>query len=681
MGNGWLRGRDEVREMGVSMFVNDEGGYTSVATALSLLVSVSLVFTVASVQWTISRAADVQPTADACAMAGQNTVASYYTIAQVLDASILSMGIAGMTMMGAGLVAAAVPGAQGVSAQAISMGTKILHARQRFARSAASGLQKIERILPAIVVANSASCVAANNKEGLAYTGVAIPFPQDSHSRFSVLDAPVDADEVSAQAERLRDATARMEDVKNRVNELRREGWHADCMDDPSCLCSRASSLGGLSDWQNPRAMTPEEWNFGMPILRSREYYAARLMLEAPEAADIESIADSLCRSAFYEYALDEVNGAWYSEDADGRVDMHLPHLARNAQEVRETWLYDDPRWPCTDEDGNLTLHADLSCPAATGVVAGTAGVSAIERGEVRECGVCRMGVGDLGKVAAISTSATSGYEHYWQTLVELAPQYEQAKNELADAEELLRGVAEDGDRSFSNALSQLGTPRPYICPPGAWGCVAIVSRARGTSVPSELTRAFLTQSDLPAGVAVSGAALAPDDATNGNDVLSHFFDSVGGNDVGGSALSGLAGMWGRVLVSYGNKYRGMEGAINDFFGGMNGLFGGTVGSWLKNRVCDALGALGLEPADMRMRKPVLTSTQNVLGKAGIEPSGRIRSLVQSMPDQGTPLQIAHALGYWIWDERTRGEPVVIDMPIPGADTTVPLTIDLGSTS
>ena len=87
---GWKHG-----DLGIGLFIGDEGGYTSVATAVALLVSISLVFTVTSVEWTVSRSADVQPVADACAMAGQNTIAAYYTVAQVLDACVLSMGLTG----------------------------------------------------------------------------------------------------------------------------------------------------------------------------------------------------------------------------------------------------------------------------------------------------------------------------------------------------------------------------------------------------------------------------------------------------------------------------------------------------------------------------------------------------------------------------------------------------------
>ena len=198
-----------------------------------------------------------------------------------------------------------------------------------------------------------------------------------------------------------------------------------------------------------------------MPINRSRLYYARRLATEVPQGADIESVTDSCARRAFYEYALGEVNGSWYRELPDGSVDLRLEHLARNSQEMRGTWLYDDGRWPCTDEPDGVTLHSVSSCPGATGAYLGGGSVAEIDAGAVRRCDACRMDVGDLGAVAAISTSATNGYEHYWQQIVEAASDYQAARNEQAEAERAARDAAGEGKRTFERALEQLRTPRP----------------------------------------------------------------------------------------------------------------------------------------------------------------------------------------------------------------------------
>ena len=678
MGAGCRRGERRRSRWGLALFV-DEDGYTSVAVAVALLVSVSLVFCVATVEWTTSRAADVQAVADAASLSGSNAVAACCTVAQVLDATVLSMGLLGMTMLGAGLVLAAVPGAQAASGEVLDAGRNVLEQRRRFARSAAEGLRRLEQAMPFLVLANSASCVGANAEDGMSYVGAAIPFPLESQSDYAGLDSEVTDDGVSEAAERLQDATRRVEEAKRRADDARRRGWIADCVDSPSCLKSRASSLAGLSGFQNPFASSPEAWNFGMPINRSRAYYARRLAIEAPQAPDIESITDSCARRAFYEYALGEVNGSWYRELPDGSVDLQLEHLARNSQEMRDTWLYDDFRWPCTDEPDGVTLHSVTSCPGALGAFLGGGSVAEIEAGTVRRCDACRMDVGDLGAVAAISTSATNGYEHYWQQIVEAASDYQAARNEQAEAERAMRDVAEEGKQTFERALEQLRTPRPRFCPPGAWGCVGVVGRPGGVSAPSELTRAFLSDTSLPAGMAVSAAALAPDENTDGGGVLGHFFDGVSRR--AGPSVAGLASsvmrVWGGLLVSYGRGFEGVGDAAGGFLDRLDGAFGSSVGAWLKRAVGAAISTLGLQPADMRLKKPVLVHTSDVLGRAGIEPSGKVRQLVQSLPSNGDVSQWARALGIWVWDQRRGTQIDIGDLPVPWSDSSVPLSIDL----
>ena len=96
------------REAGIGFFC-DEQGSTTVASAVAILVSLALVFSLANVQWASSHAADVQVVADAGALAGANVVAAYVTIAQILDALVLSMGLIGLLTMAVGLVLSAIP--------------------------------------------------------------------------------------------------------------------------------------------------------------------------------------------------------------------------------------------------------------------------------------------------------------------------------------------------------------------------------------------------------------------------------------------------------------------------------------------------------------------------------------------------------------------------------------------
>ena len=605
--------------------VREEDGYSSIAMALSLLLALSLVFSSAGASWIASRSADVQEVADACALAGQNSVAAYTTIAQVLDASVLSLGLAGVITAGAGLVLSAVPGASTVAAEVMDEAVSILDARADFARTAGEGLSRLEATLPLISIANSAACVAANSTDDIVYTGIAIPFPQGSRSEFPLAAEEVDSSALEQEAERLQELADRVDELSQEADALCYEGWLADC-GGPTCLRERASTLAGLSGTANPSYPSPEGWNFGVPLQRARAYYARRIAIEAPIGPGIEALTDSCARLAFYEYAREKVRGGSYREHADGSVEIDLPRLPRNASEVRETSLYTDPRWPCSASELGSTLHSTLACPGATGGPAGSASLAALESGAIGHCEVCRMDVGDLGKTPAASTSIDNGFEYWWRKVCDAADAYEQKKNELARYEDELRDASEDAGSSFEDALSALSAARPKICPPGAWGSVAVAVRGGGTLVPTELTAAFLSGASLPAGAAVSAAVLAPDSSVESGNVIAHLLDGLPVQGAFGAGLAqGVCRLWASALSAYGSGYGELSASFSELLGGFDALTGGSAGSWLQERVGSIIERAGLEPADMRPRKPVLVNSQSVLDKAGYSSFGSVR--------------------------------------------------------
>ena len=246
------------RELGIGTFVSDEGGYTSVAVALALLVSLTLVFSSAAAIWAAGRSADVQAVADATALAGSNVVASYTTVATVLDACVLTMGMAGMVTLGAGLVVSAVPGMAAAGAQTVNAATRVLEARQRFATSAARGLTALESTLPLAIAARSAAVARANSSGEADYSGCAIPFPRQSQTDFSGLDAEVGTQGVTEAAERLQEASERARQAKEAAVDAFEEGWLADCGQEPMSMRERAGALAGLQGAQNPDFATSE---------------------------------------------------------------------------------------------------------------------------------------------------------------------------------------------------------------------------------------------------------------------------------------------------------------------------------------------------------------------------------------------------------------------------------------
>ena len=443
----------------LSTFIDDEGGYTTVAMALSLLLSITLVLFAGRVQWSLSRAAEVQEIADASAMAGANVVARYATVAQVCDALVLTMGLAGLVTCGAALILAVIPGAGEAASGMLDLGTSVLDARSSFARSAVEGLRKLEGIVPALVVLDSIAVVEANEAEGLSYAGVAVPVPFEGMSDFSSLDASVDTGDLERKARDMQNTSDRLEEARKRMDDALMRGWMADCGNRPRCMRERAATLAGLAGSQNPDYPSPEVWTFGAALVRARTYYPVRRAVDVPEDGGIEALVDSCARKAFYDYAIEQLSGAYYVEHPDGRVDLLLPEFPHNTAEMRATSIYTEQRWPCTDQ-GARVLHATRACPGATGPAAGSASLAELDAGTVSRCPVCEMDATDMGKVAAASTSIDNGFEHYWREIVWASRDYERARNDYIGVEDELEDTAREGVDLFERALEQLSVER-----------------------------------------------------------------------------------------------------------------------------------------------------------------------------------------------------------------------------
>ena len=680
MGPGRAFGGDRVTSVGfgIQTFVRRDGGYTTLATALALLVSVTLAFGTASAQWALARSADVQEVADATALAGENCVAAFSTVAQVLDACVLTMGLTGVVVCGAGLVVAAIPGLQEGAVPIMDAGRKVLDARRGFARSSARGLKMLEEGLPALIMCNSASCAAANSQGGMRYVGTAIPFPQTSQSDYSFLESEVTSEEMGEDAERLADATARKEEAAARANEAKERAWRADNVNDPMCLQSRAFSLAGLGDALNPIYPAPEPWEFEFARIRARNYYLRRYEIEGPSNGSVEELQRSAARKQFFGYAYEAVGTMWCHED-ETSVSMNLQELPHTPDMVRATRLYTDVVWPCTaDENGYVTLHCALECPGATDPYVGNASLSSIDAGAVYMCEVCRMDVRAMGNVADASTNINNGFEHYWRIVVRASRDYEVARNEEIEAEREMKEAAEQGKSAFDEAMDALKVDRPKLCPPGAWGCVGVVSRSKATSVPTELTAAFLSGTPLPRGVAVSGAVLAPDDATSRNTVLARAFDGLGGSgeSLAVGVVGSVTGLWSDLLQGYGSAYESLEGAGGRFLQGIEVVFGEAVATWLRSKLTGLVSAAGFEPADLRLRKPVIVNSQTILDKAGYTTAAKAREVIQTLPT--TPEELVAFLREKVREKLGSGPVTIAEVPIPGLEgVSIPLTIDL----
>lgn len=142
--------------------------------------------------------------------------------------------------------------------------------------------------------------------------------------------------------------------------------------------------------------------------------------------------------------------------------------------------------------------------------------------------------------------------------------------------------------------------------------------------------------------------------------------------------LGSVGALWSRLLEGYGAAMGNLDEAAGRVLDGIDGVFGTTVGSWLRDKLKQSIRDVGLEPADLRLRKPVVTNSQNVLDKAGYDHVSTARELVGKLPDSADPSTLARALGQEVANELGEGEVTIAEIPIPGTDLAVPLTVDVG---
>jgi hypothetical protein len=670
---------------GVGLFV-DEEGFTTVAAAVAVLVSLALVFGMANLEWTAARSADVQAVADAGALAGMNAVASYVTAAQVVDAVTLSLGLVGMLTLAVGLVLCAMPVTATAGPPVIEAASKVLDARTSFARSAASGLASLEEALPFLVAADALATVRANGGDEVGYVGVALPFPLEGESDFgSWEEEPSNAArDVSDLADRMDELSQQAEQAAQKVDAAKERAWLADCGGDV-CMRERASALAGLSSLENPSYPQSSLWDFGVAIRRARSYYAARLSGDVCEDDSVEAHTRHAARVAFYGLALELTNASSFQRNADGTVTCDLKELPRNTETVRQTRLYTDAVWPATDEGGVRTIHSYAGCPGARGASAGLASVADEEAGRCARCATCQFSVADLGLVASPTTNTAVGFEYYWKQVVEASRDYQEAADEQAAVEGESLGSASKSAQIFQDALEALSVTRVTLKPPGRYGCVCVVADPSGSSEPAALSVPWASGIELPVRVAISAAALVEEDDTFQNNVLADFFDDLveQGGFVGGvsTVLDGVLTVWGDVLVAYGDLHERLTSVWSGSVSGLRAFGLGTVASWLEGTLGSVVSLAGLQPTDMSAKKPVLVNSADVAERMGNGWYSVTRSMLTtvSLLGEGAGVsEVLAAVGAGVQTLTASQTLTVAELTVPGTSLSIPIEIDLG---
>jgi hypothetical protein len=609
-------------------FIARDGGFTSVGVVIALMLVIALLFTSAQVYWVNSTAGDIQFAADAGALAAENVVGEYYVVARVADAVVLSLSLFGLLVYGVAIVVSCIPYCQTVGTKMMDFGRGVFKARDNCARQASNALNSLQKALPFLAVVNAAAAISANSfsPEGEArYQGLAILMPLEGKDMAFPSDdgAQGATGTLTEQNENTSEATNAAEDARKEMDRAKLEAYLADCGSSPNyCQYERANRLAGLTGSQNPYFSSVDLWRFDYAFTRAKAYYQRRLAIEAPANASLDEQIRSNVRKLFFTYAVEEMGRGYAHTDSDGALSAYFPLLARNNSEIRTTRLYTDRVFPI-DSAGHM--HGASSCPDIADGIVGYGSIQQLENGVYQSCARCNLSINTIGRVASASSSIDNGFEYHYRIIAKAAERYANASEDCRTYTREAKDQASDALDTFAEALSALDTPRLTPYPPGRNGCIAIAIDASAHEIPGMLLNPLIRgDAALQPRVALSAAALVEDTADNKSNILASFlekakedanWDSTLKRSLG--AFDGIFDLWGTALLFYNQGVDSLIGGVGGFLRSVPLVNQTPLASWAEGALREAIGAVGLEGADLAVPKPVLVNSVHVLRSSG----------------------------------------------------------------
>jgi hypothetical protein len=613
----------------IGRHIDKDGGFTSVGVVIALMLALALIFTSVQVHWMNSTSADIQFVADAGALAAENVVAEYMTIARLADAIILSLSLFGLAVTGIAIIISCIPYVQAAGKAMLEFGQSVFRARDSFANASANALDTLQKALPFLCAVNAASVISQNRISASGkerYIGLAVPLPlageeikiENEHLEQLSEEIEQDNERTAAESEKAKEARDRMQASKLK-------GYNADCGDYPGgCQYERVKSLDKQSakTGSNPYFSSVEQWQFDYAYARAKAYYAARLAAEKPKGSKLEEQVRSFARKRYFSFAVDQMGKGHAVTAPDGTLSAYFPLLPRNNDETRKTSLYTEKVYPVDAEGG---IHGCDSCPSLTALGMKTSGsAQQSEQGVYSSCKECKFSINTIGSVGSATASIDTGFEYYYRIVAQAADEYKNAAEDYKGAASKAKESAEASLGKYSEALMSLKTGRLNPSPPGKTGCIAIAIDFSAHPVPSQISSSLIASvGQLQPRLAISAAALADDEADAGNSLIASFLDKVSedvrGNDMADAAFGvfkGVLCVWGDALLSYGDGIEAMIGGLRGFIDSIPIVSQTPLASWAENAVRELLESMGLEAATLATPKPVLVNSYHVAVKA-----------------------------------------------------------------
>ena len=628
--------RGGARQRRLDRLFRDECGFTTTSMALSLLISLSLVFTAAQVYRINSVSAEVQNVADAAALSAQTQVAEFMVVARFCDAVVLSLSLTSIASFGLGIASLCTPATAAASKTLLETAERLLKARNQFSDRAKAALSKLQEALPFFSAACAAGVAAANNADstGSSYLGIAMLVPGKGEPIKADVDDDSDefADNVNEEADDIRQKAEEAEEASKGANEAKQRAFERDCGDSPGyCMYERAEHLAGLSGSANPYYSSIDTWSFSVALNRARNYYSRRSVYDEPEGSAPQDMTRWYMRLAFYDYAADLMYYEGYVDETDDSFEANFPIPPRNTAEMMETRLYTDDVYPITeeieegDEEGDeeeggetrLVMHSYSGCPGATSGVVSYGSLQNMDEAHLEICPECGFSASSMGQVASASSSIDNGFEYHYLAVAREAEEYESERRKADEQKSEVKERVSDLFEKLKEVLEQTAGKRIEVSPPGSYGTVAFVVNRGSMAAAAGMANGFVAASgSLGPRVAVSASTLVEENSDEGKTVINSLLDGL---RLDGGVAVGVAGIvldvWSRVLSVYSN---GLESLMDGVESGLNQLplVGESgLGTWAKEALRKTLEGVGLQPAKIEVLKPVLVNSAHVAAK------------------------------------------------------------------
>lgn len=604
-------------KLSMKKLFRDEEGITTIGMSVSIFLCIALIFTSAQLYRISSASAEIQEVADASALAADNEVAEFVAAVNVCDAGVLSLTLLSGTLFALGVVAACIPPTAALSEKLIEAADKTMDRRDSFYDGAVKGLNALQKLLPFLAAVNAAGVAEANNTGAMdsSYFALAALIPQEGMKFESLADGKLAAlsGSIDENIDDIREDSAKAEEAAKIANDAKLRAFMADCGSAPSaCMYERAGCLSKISEEDNALYTNVDAWSFQVALKRIRAYYASRTMEPIASSGSIESRADSAIRKRFYEFAYEEFESA-FIDDSEGAFSFKLPALFKNTDQMKQTKLYTEACYPVTQNGSERTMHAWSGCPKASGA-SRMGSISEMDSATFSTCPSCEFRVSSMGNVAAASTNISSGFEHHYEAFREAVEEYAQARAEMDPLTQAVKDKVNPIFDAIKDVFKDAAAKRLIPDPPGKYGAIAMVVNTAKPPADSGFESSFINSgATLGTTAAVSAATLLKDDGSDGSGIISRIIGNmVGDIPVLGGFADIVADCWTGLLRAYENGQDSFNDAVESGLDSFSTSTSSGLGTWVSDALRDMVKEVGLQPADIDPRMPVLVNTGHV---------------------------------------------------------------------